>query len=61
MTTLTPSMIEAGARALQLVVANRSNRGKPWQALPENQKDSYRAEAKAVLRAVFFESAKRGE
>ena len=57
---ITPSMIEAGAKALQLVVANRSNRGRPWSALSESQKDSYRTEARAVLQAAVFEIQRAG-
>jgi hypothetical protein len=60
MKRITPSMIEAGAKALQLVVANRSSRGRPWNALPESLRDGYRAEAKAVLQAVLYESAQTG-
>ncbi|VIO80083.1 hypothetical protein [Bradyrhizobium ivorense] len=54
---ITEAMIEAAAVAIRDAVANRvvgedgRRRGKPWAALPAAQRDAYRAEAAAALRA----------
>ncbi len=54
---ITEAMIEAAAIAIRDVVANRvvgedgRRRGKPWAALPMTQRDAYRVEAAAALRA----------
>jgi hypothetical protein len=42
-------MIEAGAQAIQRVVANRTGRGKDWSELPETKRESYREEFKAAF------------
>ncbi len=49
----TPEQIEAAARAIRDVVANRSGRGRKWDALPDRVRDEYRAEAKAALAAAI--------
>jgi hypothetical protein len=41
--------VERAAAALRQVVADRSGRGRPWEALPPHIKAQYRAEALAVL------------
>lgn len=47
--TPTAPMIEAGAQAIQRVVANRTGRGKDWSELPETKRESYREEFKAAF------------
>lgn len=44
--------VEVAARAIQEVCGNRSGRGKPFDQLPQQLQDDYRAEARAALEAV---------
>jgi hypothetical protein len=46
---LTQHQIERAAAALRQVVADRSGRGRLWEALPPHIKAQYRAEALAVI------------
>lgn len=48
----TPAQIEVAAMAIREQFADRSGRGRDWNALPERVKDDYRAEAKAALKAA---------
>lgn len=47
-----PVQIEAGAQALQRIVANRTGRGKAWEEIPETLRESYREEFKAAYEAA---------
>lgn len=51
---ITEEMIEAAAQAIRKAFANRGRgMGRDWNALPEQVKQDYRAEAKAALRAAL--------
>jgi malic enzyme len=52
---ITDAMVEAAASAIRDVVANRINKGRPWNSLPSKLRDDYRAEATAALRAALRE------
>ena len=45
------SAIEAAARAIHQVCANKSGRARPWEAVPPARKAEYRQEAGAALMA----------
>lgn len=53
---MTSQQLEAGAQALQRIVANRTGRGRAWQEIPETLRESYREEfrtaAEAAMRAA---------
>lgn len=53
MIILSQQQLEAGAQALQRIVANRTGRGKSWEEIPETLRASYREEFKAAVEAAM--------
>ena len=49
---LANDQIERAAEALRNHIANRCDRGRPWEALPEQVRQKYRDEVKAVATAL---------